>query len=155
MATHGNSLQYLAWRIAWTEELGGLQSKGSQRVEYDWSNLAHTCVCVCVCVYHIFIHSSVSGHLCCFHVLATVNSDVMNPGEHVCFQIIVLSGYMPRSEISKSYGNSIFSFWGISILFSLWLYQFTFVPTVLEGSLFSTASLAFSIYRLLNDGHSD
>ena len=32
---HGNSLQYLAWRIAWTEELGGLQSKGSQRVEYD------------------------------------------------------------------------------------------------------------------------
>ena len=68
------------------------------------------CVCVCVCVYRIFIHSSVSGHLCCFHVLATVNSDVMNPGEHVCFQIIVLSGYMPRSEISKSYGNSIFSF---------------------------------------------
>ena len=62
-------------------------------------------------MYNIFfIHSSVSGHLGCFHVLAAVNSDVMNTGEHVCFQIIVLSGYMPRSEISESYGNSIFSF---------------------------------------------
>ena len=25
----------LAWRIPWTEEPGGLQSIGSQRVEYD------------------------------------------------------------------------------------------------------------------------
>ena len=49
----------LAWRIPWTEELGGLQSKGSQRVEYDCSDLAHTyafvrvCVCVCVCTLHL------------------------------------------------------------------------------------------------------
>ena len=26
----------LAWRIPWTEELGGLQSMGLQRVRYDW-----------------------------------------------------------------------------------------------------------------------
>ena len=32
----------LAWRIPWTEELGGLQSKGSQRVRHDWSNWAWT-----------------------------------------------------------------------------------------------------------------
>ena len=32
MATHSSSL---AWRIPWTEELGGLQSKGSQRVGHD------------------------------------------------------------------------------------------------------------------------
>ena len=31
----------LAWRIPWTEELGGLQSIGSQKVSHDWSNLAH------------------------------------------------------------------------------------------------------------------
>ena len=30
----------LAWRISWTEEPGGLQSTGSQRVGHDWSNLA-------------------------------------------------------------------------------------------------------------------
>ena len=27
----------LAWRIPWTEELGGLQSMGSQRVGHDWA----------------------------------------------------------------------------------------------------------------------
>ena len=32
----------LAWRIPWTEETGGLQSIGSQRVGNDWSDLAHT-----------------------------------------------------------------------------------------------------------------
>ena len=32
MATHSS---ILAWRIPWTEEPGGLQSMGSQRVGYD------------------------------------------------------------------------------------------------------------------------
>ena len=32
MATHSS---ILAWRISWTEEPGGLQSKGLQRVGYD------------------------------------------------------------------------------------------------------------------------
>ena len=32
MATHSS---ILAWRIPWTEELGGLQSMGSQRVGHD------------------------------------------------------------------------------------------------------------------------
>ena len=37
---HGNPLQFLAWRIPWTEEPGGLQSMGLQRVKHDWSNWA-------------------------------------------------------------------------------------------------------------------
>ena len=32
----------LAWRIQWTEEPGGLQSMGSQRVRHGWSDLALT-----------------------------------------------------------------------------------------------------------------
>ena len=32
MATHSN---ILAWRIPWTEEPGGLQSMGSQRIGHD------------------------------------------------------------------------------------------------------------------------
>ena len=32
----------LAWRIPWTEEPGGLQTTGSQRVGHDWSDLAGT-----------------------------------------------------------------------------------------------------------------
>ena len=34
MASHSS---ILAWRIPWTEEPGGLQSRGSQRVRYDWA----------------------------------------------------------------------------------------------------------------------
>ena len=30
-----NHSSILAWRVAWTEEPGGLQSLGSQRVEHD------------------------------------------------------------------------------------------------------------------------
>ena len=38
MVTHSS---ILAWRIPWTEEPGGLQSMGSQRVRHDWA-LTHT-----------------------------------------------------------------------------------------------------------------
>ena len=32
---NGNPLQYFSWRIPWTEEPGGLQSMGLQRVAHD------------------------------------------------------------------------------------------------------------------------
>ena len=32
---NGNPLRILAWEIPWTEEPGGLQSMGSQRVRHD------------------------------------------------------------------------------------------------------------------------
>ena len=62
-------------------------------------------------MYHIFfIHSSVDGHLVCFHVLAIENSAAVNIGVHVSFRIMFFSGYMPRSGIAGSYGSSILSF---------------------------------------------
>ena len=38
MATHSS---VLAWRIPWTEEPGGVESIGSQRLRHDWSDWAH------------------------------------------------------------------------------------------------------------------
>jgi len=71
-----------------------------------------------ICMYWIFlIHSSADGHLGCFHVLATVNSAAMNIGVYVSFQIMVFSGYMPRSGIAGSYGNFIFSLLAFYFLF--------------------------------------
>ena len=60
---------------------------------------------------HIFfIHSSIDGHLGCFHVLAIVNCAAMNFGVHVSLRVMVFPGYMPRSGIAGSYGSSSFSF---------------------------------------------
>ena len=53
-----------------------------------------------------FIHSSVNGHLGCFHVLANVNSATLKAGGNVSFQIIDFTKYLPRSGITGSYGNS-------------------------------------------------
>ena len=64
-----------------------------------------------VYMYHSFlIHSSADGHLGCFHVLAIINSAVMNIGVHMSLSDLVSSVCMPRSGIAVSYGSSISSF---------------------------------------------
>ena len=52
MATHSS---ILAWEIPWTEEPGGLQSTGSQRVRHDLATQQQQ---PCSAVHHSTIYSS-------------------------------------------------------------------------------------------------
>ena len=78
-------------------------------ISFSLSNIA-LYVYLSIYLYLIFIHSSIHGHLGCFHVLVVVNSIAVNIGMPVSFSTMVFSGYMPRSGISGSHGSSIFHF---------------------------------------------
>jgi hypothetical protein len=63
-------------------------------------------------MYHIFcIHSSVSGHLSCFQLLAVMNMAAMNIVQHVSLlNGRAASGYMPRSGIAGSSVSTMSNF---------------------------------------------
>ena len=60
--------------------------------------------------YSFLIHSSADEHLGCYHVLAIINSAVMNIGAHMSLSILVSSVCIPSSGIAGLYGSSISSF---------------------------------------------
>ena len=123
MATHSS---ILAWRIPWTEEPGGLQSMGVQRVEHDWSDL--TCM-------HPFLQFNSVQSLSCVRLFATpwtaacqaflsitnswsllklMSIDLVMPSNHLIFcrplllppSIFSTSGSFPMSQFFTSGGQS-------------------------------------------------
>ena len=106
--------------------------------------------------YSFFIHSSVDGHLGCFHVLAIVNSAVIDTGVHKSFSILVSSGYMPWGSISGSYDDFIPSFQrNLHIIFHSGCINLHFCQQCKRIPFFSTLSPAFIVCRLFDNGYCD
>ena len=123
-----------------------------------------------------FIHSSVVGHLSCFHILTTVNNDAMKIGVHQSFliSIFVLFEYVPRHGIAGSYSSSVFSFFrNLYIIFnsgcknlyshqkySSYLYSTSLTKfvvlghlmiVVLTGAMWYVIVILICIYLMIND----
>ena len=110
-----------------------------------------------VYMHHNFlIHSSVHGHLGCFHVLAIVKSAAMNNGIHVSLSILVSSGYMPRSGIVGSYGGFIPSILRtLHTIFHRGCSNLHSHQQCKNVPFFSTPFPPFTVCRLFDEGHSD
>ena len=97
MATHSN---ILAWRIPWTEESGGLQSIGLQRVRHDW---------VTFTFFH-FTHElpPSTPHWRCSWLFPTLHwsCDTKNKVEILCVYMTQFSSVAQSSVASLSITNS-------------------------------------------------
>ena len=66
------------------------------------------------CVYtpHIFIYSSVNGHLGCFHMVAVVNNSAVNIGAHTSFLSFF---YIHLFKVIFSFSSAVYP--GVEFLF--------------------------------------
>lgn len=111
----------------------------------------------CMDIPHFIYHSSADGHVGCFHLLS-----IMNTGCYCCEHlftslvwtcVFISHECVLRGGVAGSYGNSVWHFEDGPDSLSKWLYHFSLLPAMCEGSAFSTFSarllLAFLCVCLL------
>ena len=102
MSTHSS---ILAWRIPWTEELGGLQSMGSQRVGHDWVTSVS------------WQTLNLLSHDCLAHSPSAVGTRDF----HIHTNLTQTLGHSPRRQLTKNFlGSSWSEFDFDSFVFGRW-----------------------------------
>ena len=90
--------------VFWPGKFHGLYSPWDRK-ELDTTDIL-------VYMYHVFfIHSSVAGHLDCFHALPIVNSAAVNIRMHCCFELWFSSDKCPGvglQDLNLSYLTFLF-----------------------------------------------
>ena len=95
----------------------------------------------------LFMHSSVVGHLGCFHILAVVNSASMDIGVHVFFKLWLSQGIHPVVGLRGHMVVLFLVFKGVSMLFSIVAVSI-YIPTN-SARTFPFLQILSSIYYLL------
>ena len=108
-------------------------------------------------IYHnFFIHLSVNGHLCCFHVLAIVNSAAVNNGIHVSFSVWFPQGMWLGVGLLGLWWFYSYSFFkGLSILFSIVAVSIYIPTNSARGFPLLHTLSSIVVCRFFDDGHSD
>ena len=99
MATH---FHILAWRIPWTEEPGGLQSIGLQRIRHDWVTNAFT--------FHLSIHPSIHLYLYIYVYLYLFIHPSLSVSIYLSVAISLSSAIQGTNSISsfQAWADSVF-----------------------------------------------
>ena len=107
----------------------------------------------------VHIHSSVTGHLGCFHILTIIKNYSMGISVHICLFKIVIFFFRCISEVELL--NFLFFFFFFFLAFERSSLLFStvaapiYIPLVYWYSLFSTCSPTFVICRHYYDNHFD
>ena len=112
-----------AWRIQWTEEPGGPQSIGSQRVRHDWSDLAQQHVAhtyINIYVYNISFLRFLWVVLCC--MIWRTNSSIVENWFELKLELL----YLPCNGLK---------FLNLESALEFFIFQFSITTILLNKTL--------------------
>ena len=167
MAPHSSTL---AWRVPWTEEPGGLQSMGSQRVGHDWAtslyftHFSHPCMTTGKTIG--LIRLIFVGSLCwlLFNMLSRLVIAFLPSSNHLLISRLqslsavilklkkIKSVTVAQSICHEGLGleATILVFWMVSFKSNISLSSLTFINWLLSSSLLSAIRVVSSASEVID-----